>query len=68
MEQSHRTDPIPVLPYIASHKTFMTLATKWVKYYNQERLDGRREMDGKASKGKIYELSSANSKADTSVL
>lgn len=71
VERSHRTDDeefyIPTLPYITSRKTFMISATNWVKYYNQKRSHGGREMDGKTPKEKIYELSLASSKAATSI-
>jgi hypothetical protein len=71
VERSHRTDDeefyIPTLPYITSRKTFMTSAKNWVKYYNQKRSHGEREMDGKTPKEKIYELSLASSKAAASV-
>lgn len=71
VERSHRTDDeefyIPMLPYITSRKTFMTSAKNWVKYYNQKRSHGGREMDGKTPKEKIYELSLASSKAAASV-
>jgi hypothetical protein len=60
VERSHRTDDeefyIPMLPYITSRKTFMTSAKNWVKYYNQKRSHGEREMDGKHRKKNIRAL------------
>jgi len=71
VERSHRTDDeefyIPTLPHMTSRKAFMASATSWVKYYNQRRSHGGREMYGKTPQEKIYELSLASSKAATSI-
>jgi len=71
VERSHRTDDeefyIPALPHITSRKVFMTSAASWVKYYNQKRSHGGRDMNGKTPKEKIFELSLVSSKAATSI-